>query len=41
MLADGVVYKRMGGKIKISTRTELDDDNDLEGLNCQIILKWN
>jgi hypothetical protein len=41
IIAEGVVYKRQGHKIKITIRQELDDDNDLEGTNCHILLKWN
>lgn len=41
IIADGVVSKRMGPKLQISTRKELEDDQDLEGVNCNVILKWN
>ncbi len=41
MVADGVVSKRNGPKLQISTRKELDDDNDLEGIVCNVIIKWN
>ena len=41
MVADGVVSKRIGPKLQITTRKELEDDADLEGLVCNVILKWN
>jgi ATP-dependent RNA/DNA helicase IGHMBP2 len=41
IIAEGVIYKRNGGKLKISSRTEIDDEQDLEGTTCNIILKWN
>jgi len=41
IVADGVVYKRVGPKLQVSIRNDIDDDNDLEGLNCNVVLKWN
>ena len=41
VIADGVVSKRMGPKLQITTRKELEDDNDLESVVCNVILKWN
>lgn len=41
IMTDGVVSKRVGPKLQISLRKEGDDDNDLEGLNCNVVLKWN
>lgn len=41
MVAEGVVYKRGGAKVHVAVRGEIDEENDLEGLNCNIVLKWN
>ena len=41
MVADGVVSKRQGPKLQITTRKELEDENDLEGITCNVIIKWN
>ncbi len=41
IIAEGVIYKRNGGKLKISSRTEIDEEQDLEGTSCNLILKWN
>ena len=41
IVTDGVVSKRIGPKIQVSIRKDIEDDNDLEGLMCNVILKWN
>lgn len=41
IMTDGVVSKRVGPKLQISLRKEGEDDNDLEGMNCNVVLKWN
>jgi superfamily I DNA and/or RNA helicase len=41
IVVDGVVSKKVGPKLYVSIRKEIDDDNDLEGLNCNVVLKWN
>lgn len=41
VVVDGIVSKRIGPKLQVSIRNDIDDDNDLEGLNCSVILKWN
>ena len=41
MVADGVVSKRQGPKLQITTRKELEDENDLEGIACNVVIKWN
>ncbi len=42
ILTSGVVYKRIGAKIKISIReNDRDEHHDYEGMNCHIVLKWN
>lgn len=40
-MADGVVSKRQGPKLQVTTRKELEEDNDLEGVNCNVVIKWN
>ena len=42
MIASGVVYKRIGPKIKLSIRQEEHgQQHDFEGVNCHLVLKWN
>jgi ATP-dependent RNA/DNA helicase IGHMBP2 len=41
LVAEGVVSKRMGPKLQVSTRKELEDDIDLEGTPCNVVLRWN
>lgn len=41
IVVDGVVSKRAGPKLQVTIRKEIDDDNDLEGLVCNVVLKWN
>jgi len=41
VVADGIVSKRVGPKLQVSIRNDIDDDNDFEGLNCNVVLKWN
>lgn len=41
IVVDGVVSKRAGPKLQVTIRKEIDDDNDLEGLACNVVLKWN
>jgi hypothetical protein len=41
IVVDGVVSKRAGHKLQVTIRKEIEDDNDLEGLACNVVLKWN
>ena len=40
-VAEGIVYKRQGAKIKISIREKDQEQHDYEGVNCSVLLSWN
>lgn len=43
MIAQGIIYKRVGPKLKVSIRNDVNQENDydFEGVNVNVVLKWN